>query len=158
MTLYEMTAQVFDLYSLLLSGEIDDAVFNDTLEAIGTEDKLVSYCQVIKQLQADAAMLKDEIDRLTAKKKACENSVTRMRDTLAFFLSSTGREKAKAGSFSVSLTSSCSVNVCDESLIPEEYTIPQPSKIDKAYIRQALLSGELVPGAELVTKESVTIR
>lgn len=40
MTLYELTAQASELYELLQNEEIDEQTFTDTLEAIGTEEKL----------------------------------------------------------------------------------------------------------------------
>ena len=72
MTLYEFTGAAKDLYALLENDEIDEQTFHDTLEAIGAEDKVESYCQIISQLEADKAELVDakiavlqgEIDRL----------------------------------------------------------------------------------------------
>lgn len=46
-TLFEMTQQANTLYELLQNEEIDEQIFNDTLEAMGTEEKIESYCQII---------------------------------------------------------------------------------------------------------------
>ncbi len=43
MNIYEMTQQAEALYELLCLGEIDEQTFNDTLEAIGTDDKVNTY-------------------------------------------------------------------------------------------------------------------
>lgn len=158
MTLYEMTAQANALYELLQSEEIDEQVFSDTLEAIGVEEKIESYCHVIKELQGDLQKYKSEIDRLTARKSTLENGVERMKKSLMTFLKATGQEKVKAGTFSVSIGKSDQTNILDESLIPAEYRTPQPDKIEKTPIKAAIKSGVVVPGAELIINESVRIR
>ena len=72
MNLYEMTQAANELYELLTSGEIDEQTFADTLEAMGTEEKLENYCKVIRQLEYDAEMLKAEKERIDKKKKNVE--------------------------------------------------------------------------------------
>ena len=75
MRLYEMTVAANQLYDMLTSGEIDEQTFNDTLEAMGTEEKLESYCKVIRQLEGDAEMLKTEKERIEKKQKAVTISI-----------------------------------------------------------------------------------
>ena len=79
MTLYEMTAAGKQLLEMLEVGEIDEQTFADTLESIGADEKVDTYCEIIAQRKADAEALKGEIERLAAKKKAAENDVDRMR-------------------------------------------------------------------------------
>lgn len=64
MTLYEMTGAVAELYELLQNGDIDEQVYADTLEAIGAEEKLESYCKIWTQLETDAANYAEEIRRM----------------------------------------------------------------------------------------------
>lgn len=158
MNLYEMTAQASALYELLQNEEIDEQVFNDTLEAIGTEKKIEGYCQVIKELQGDFEKYKAEADRLTARMKTTKNSIDRMKDSLLAFLQATGQSKVKAGTFAVSIGQSKATNILDESLIPAEFKTPQPDKIDKTAIKKAIESGQAVLGAEIIINESVRIR
>lgn len=157
-TLYEMTAQASALYELLQNEEIDEQVFNDTLEAIGTEEKIEGYCQVIKELQGDFEKFKAESDRLTARMKTTKNSIDRMKDSLLAFLQASGQDKVKAGTFAVSIGQSKATNIVDESLIPAEFKTPQPDKIDKTAIKKAIESGVAVSGAEIIINESVRIR
>lgn len=157
-SLYEMTGDACYLYELLQSEEIDEQTFNDTLEAMGVDEKLEAYCQVIGQLKADIAMFKAEADRIAARKKTAENSVDRMRNAILAFLKATGQSKAKAGTFSVSLSTSKSVFVYDENALPRECLIEQPPKVDKMEIKRRLTSGDEVAGAELVINEGVRIR
>lgn len=157
-TLYEMTAQASELYELLQNEEIDEQTFLDTLEAIGTEEKVEGYCQVIKELQADLDKFKAESDRLAARMKTTKNGIDRMKNSLLTFLSASGQNKVKAGTFSVSVGTSKQTNILDESLIPAEFKIPQPDKIDKKAIKDAIENGQAIEGAEIVINESVRIR
>lgn len=157
-TLYEMTAQASALYELLQAEEIDEQTFIDTLEAIGTEEKIEGYCQVIKELQSDFDKFKAESDRLTARMKTTKNGIDRMKGSLLTFLKASGQSKVKAGTFSVSIGTSKQTNIVDESLIPAEFKIPQPDKIDKTAIKKAIESGVEVAGVEILTNEGVRIR
>lgn len=157
-TLYEMTAYVSTLYELLQNEEIDEQVFKDTLEAMGTEEKVEGYCQVIKELQGDFDKFKAESDRLAARMKTAQNGINRMKDSLLAFLRASGQDKVKAGTFTVSIGTSKQTNILDEKLIPTEYKTPQPDKIDKTAIKKAIESGFKVAGAEVITNEGVRIR
>lgn len=157
-TLYEMTAQASELYELLQNEIIDEQAFLDTLEAIGTEEKIEGYCQVIKELQGDFDKFKAESDRLTARMKTAKNGIDRMKDSLLAFLRASGQSKVKAGTFAVSIGTSKATNILDEALIPAEYKTPQPDKIDKTAIKKAIESGLTVAGAEIIINEGVRIR
>lgn len=158
MTLYEMTANTNALYELLQNEEIDEQTFNDTMEAMGTAEKVEGYCQIIKQLKADEETLGKEIDRLTAKKKAAKNGQERMKSALTDFMNAAGKTKDKVGTFSISMRETASVNIINELDIPERFLIPQLPKADKKAIKEAIENGEAVDGAELIFKKGVTIR
>lgn len=158
MNLYEMTQAANNLYELLTSGEIDEQTVTDTLEAMGAAEKLESYCKVIKQLEADAEMLKVEKERIEKKKKTVENSVDRMKKAVIDFMNAQGAKKATAGTFAIALSESKAVNVLDESKVPKKYFIKQDPKLDKKTIRELLLQGGTVKGCELQINEGVRIK
>ena len=158
MNLYEMTTTAQALYDLLASGEIDEQTFNDTLEAMGTEDKLEGYCKVIRQFEADAEMLKAEKERIANKQKIAENSIARMKTAIANFLHAQNTDKSSAGVFSVALSTSKAVNIVDESKVPVRFFVEQAPKIDKAAIRKELMAGETIEGCELQINEGVRIK
>ena len=158
MTLYEMTSQAQELYELLQGEIIDEQTFNDTLEAIGTKEKIEGYCQVIKNLQADLEMFKAESDRIAERMKPIKNNIDRMKDSLLTFLKASGQDKVKGGTFAVSIGTSKATNIVDEALIPAEFKTPQPDNIDKTAIKKAIESGLNVAGAEIIINESVRIR
>lgn len=158
MNLYEMTVAANELYELLTSGEIDEQTFEDTLQAMGTEEKLESYCKVIRQLEADAEMLKAEKERIDRKKKTVDNSILRMKKTVTDFLKAQGTKKATAGTFSVALSTSKAVNIIDEGKIPARFLVEQAPKIDKSAIRSELMAGAEIEGCELQINEGVRIK
>lgn len=158
MNLFEMTVAATELYDLLTSGEIDEQTFEDTLQAMGSEEKLESYCKVIKQLEADAEMLKAEKDRIDKKKKTVENSIDRMKKAVADFMNAKGTKKATAGTFTVALSESKAVKVVDENKVPKMYFIKQDPKLDKKTIRELLMQGEKVKGCELQTNSNIKIK
>ena len=157
-TLYEMTSNAHVLYDLLTSGEIDEQTFNDTLEAMGTEEKLESYCKVIRQLEADAEVLKSEKDRIAKKQKSVENSIARMKTAIVNFLYAQNTEKTSAGIFTVAISKSKAVNVVDESKVPVRFLVEQAPKVDKKAIMELLKNGETVEGCELKINEGVRIK
>lgn len=158
MTLYEMTEQARTLYDLLESGEIDEQTYTDTLEAIGADEKVDSYCQIIRQLNADAEMCKAEIDRLTEKKRSAIANADRMKAVLLDFLRTVEGGKVKTALFGASIRKTQSANITDENAIPTAYRIPQPDKISKTDILRDLKAGAEIPGAEIAVSESVTIK
>lgn len=157
-TLYELSTQANELYNLLQLGDIDEQVFMDTLEGIGAEEKIEDYCEVIASLSADADNFKAEIDRMTARKRAIENNIKRMKLALLNFLQSSGQTKAKGGTFTVAITHSQAVNILDEIAIPDIYLVAQPPKIDKTAIKKDIKDGKDVPGATIIINEGVRIR
>ena len=158
MNIFEMTVAANQLYDLLTSGEIDEQTFNDTLQAMGTEEKLESYCKVIRQLEADAEMLKAEKERIENKKKTVDNSIGRMKKAVMEFMKAQGSTKSSAGTFTVALSTSKAVNILEESKVPVRFLVEQPPKIDKSAIRQELMSGAEIEGCELQINEGVRIK
>ena len=158
MTLYEMNAATRQLYELLQNEEIDEQTFNDTLESIGVEHKIDSYCEVIRQMQADIEMLDTEIERLEKRKKPLVNSIDRMKKALTDHLFFRGEKKMSTVRFTVRLTSSERVQVVNENIIPKKYWVKQDPKLDKASIRELLKSGQKVKGCELIKNTGVVIK
>ena len=158
MFLYEMTVATKQLYELLANDEIDEQTIADTLEAMGVEEKLEGYCQVIRQYEAEKDMLKAEKERIDKKIKVCENAVNRMKKAVMEFMKASGATKSTAGTFTVALSTSKAVNILDESKVPVRFLVEQPPKIDKSAIRQELMSGAEIEGCELQVNEGVRIK
>lgn len=158
MYLYEMTNAVRELYELLETGEIDEQIFNDTIDNLGAEDKLEGYCKVDRQLEAEIEMLKAEEDRLAKKRKAIENNRARLKNAMLDFMGAKNSTKENAGVFTVSVSESKACNIVNESAIPSQYLVPQNPKINKAEILKELKEGKTVDGAELQINRNIRIK
>ena len=158
MTLYEMSNQTRELYELLESEIIDEQTYNDTIDNIGVEEKLENYCKVIRQLEAETEMVKAEKDRLATKQKTLENNITRLKNTILYYMDSKNTTKENAGVFKVSVSESKACNIIDESKIPESYLIAQAPKIDKSGMLKALKEGAEISGAELQINRNIRIK
>lgn len=158
MFLYEMTVATKQLYELLANEEIDEQTIADTLEAMGVEEKLEGYCQVIRQYEAEKDMFKAEKERIEKKIKVTDNAINRMKKAVIEFMKVSGSTKSTAGTFTVALSTSKAVNILDENKIPIRFLVEQAPKIDKSSIRAELLSGAEIEGCELQVNEGVRIK
>ncbi|WP_105140108.1 siphovirus Gp157 family protein [Streptococcus suis] len=140
---------------------IDEETKLDTLESIDWteqfEEKVENTVKVIKNKEADVDQLKEEIDRLTKRKKSIENDITRLKTGLQGAFEITGHDKIKTLLFTVSLANNQPSVVVDEDLLPKKYFI-QTLKPDKTAIKELLKAGKKVKGAELQESRSLRIR
>lgn len=157
MNLYEMTEVAKQLYDMFAAGDIPDEAVNDTLESLGVEGKIEDYCHVIAQFNADVVMFDNEIERLKAKKDAAKKGVERMKGALSAYMQAVGREKEKAGTFTLSFRKSEAVVINDELALPAEY-VKTKTTPDKTAIKKAIKDGAEVPGAELQVNQNLQIK
>lgn len=157
-SLYDLTIAAYNLQIMLESGEIDEQVFTDTLNSMGDKEKIESTCKVIRNLEAQAAAFKAEKERMADRQKTAENGVKRLKQALLDYLVASNKKKDSAGLFTVSIGTSKSVNISNEDALPENFLIPQPPKIDKTAIGNAIKSGVEVPGAEILENRYVKIK
>ena len=161
MTLYELTSDFLRLLELAEDPDIDAEAFEDTLEALegDIEVKADGYAKVITSVKGDISMLKEEIDRLSSRRRVMEGNVKRMTEALTNAMLATGKVKFKTELFSFNVQKNPpSLVVSDESLVPEEFRIPQPDKIDTAGIKAAIKGGAEFDWAYTTQSESVRIR
>ncbi|MHC3769680.1 siphovirus Gp157 family protein [Streptococcus suis] len=140
---------------------IDEETKLDTLESIDWteqfEEKVENTVKVIKNKEADVDQLKEEIDRLTKRKKSIENDITRLKTGLQGAFEITGHDKIKTLLFTVSLANNQPSVFVDEDLLPKKYFI-QTLKPDKTAIKELLKAGKKVKGAVLQESRSLRIR
>lgn len=159
--IYELTSDFLKVQELIESGEYDFETLQNTLECIDyeIEQKADGYARVIKNITAEIEGIKAEETRLSEKRKALENSVTRLKKSLETAMIQTDKRNFKTALFSFNIQkSSPSVNITDDKKVPDEYKIPQPDKIDNKAIIQALKDGAKFDWAELKQGESLRIR
>ena len=157
-SLYELTQEAAVLQDLLESGEIDEQTFNDTLDAMEVDTKIENICKMIRNLDANAAAYKAEKDRFAAKEKAASNAVARLKDSLLNYMLTVDKKKVEAGLFTVTKSTSKSVEIDYEDMLDAKYFVPQPDKIDKTAITKDIKAGIEVSGARLVEKPYVVVK
>jgi hypothetical protein len=158
MNLYEITGAIAQLTELMEEEGFPAEVFQDTIESLGAENALEGVVKAIRNAAADAEAYKAEAERLTEKRRQAEEKVDRLKKLILDYLTVTNQKKASAGIFSVSRRSTKSCELLDESIIPTEYLIQQPPKVDKKTILAKLKEGEEIPGAQLKESESIAIK
>ena len=171
MNLYEINAAIADAIESMFdsineeTGEVDAGTVErlESLQAEKTEKR--ENCGLfLKNEIADLDAIKAEIEKLTARAKIKENRIERVKKYLADDLAAEITEKNKNPHFetsrvSLSLRSSDSVKITDESVIPADYMrVKTTSEPDKTAIKKAIKAGGTVNGAVLVTKNNLQIK
>ena len=162
--IYELTNELSLLWDLMENGELEDEVLIGAFDVAKEDlaDKLEGYCKFIKNLESDIQGLKAEEERLNARRKTMENTVSRCKDAMKFALNTAGEKKIACGTFTVAVQNNAPSVVLDEQYIeniPEEYLVPQEPKIDKKKIKADIDAGKDLSGiAHLETGVSLRIR
>lgn len=157
MNLYELSIAFQEVQNM----DLDPEVMKDTLDSIedAIENKAENIAKLIRNLESDVKAYKEEEERLKTKRQATENKVKWLKTYLEDNMKLTGKTKFKSGMFNFSIQKNpASVNITDERIIPDEFLIQQPPKVDKTSLKEALKSGIEVPGAELKQTEGLRIR
>ena len=83
-SLYELTEQYAAVRDMLFDEDVDEQVINDTLESIegAIEVKADNYAKIIREMNATAAVIKQEEVRLAARRKSLENRSAALKDRL----------------------------------------------------------------------------
>ena len=157
MNLYELSQN----YLAVQDMDLEPETLKDTLDSIeeAIEVKAENIAKWIRNLEADKKAFEEEEKRFKEKKQAADNRIKSLKLYLEDNMRLTGKTKFKAGFFSFAIQNNPpSVEVFDEALIPKQFLIAQPVKIDRAGIKELLKAGEEVPGAELKHSTGLRIR
>ena len=159
MKLYDLAQNYAQLLEMVEEMESDALV--DTLESLqdAIEEKVENIAKLIRNLEADAKIIKEEEQRLAERRRAIEAKVDKLKTYLQEQLEIAGLQKVKRPTITVSIQANPpSVDVIDETAIPSDFLIPQPSKLDKKSILERLKNGEAIPGVTLKQTKGVRIR
>ena len=163
-TLYELTNDFMMLLEMAEDPDTDPVAFEDTMEALSMdiEDKADGYAKVIRQLEANVAACKAEIQRLKTTATVMENNIKRMKENLQDTMEVTGKRKFKTPLFSFNIQKNPPSLVLDEvdtARIPADYLIPQEPKIDTAKLKTDIKAGKDLDGiAHLESGYSLRIK
>lgn len=156
MKLYELSESYQKVLELIEAGE----ELGDTLESIeeAFELKVENIAKVMKSVEGEAEIIREEEKRLAERRRALEAQVGRLKTYVEDNMKASGIDKVKGRFFSLSLQKNPpSVEIINESLIPTDY-IKTVTSVDKKLILEAIKSGQAVTGCEMRQTESLRIR
>ena len=164
MNLYELTEQYLALQEMAYDPEVDEQVFQDTMEGLWgeIEDKADGYAKIILGMKADIEALRAEEMRLAARRKGLETRSSQLKDNLEANMRDMGKMKFKTALFSFNIQKNGGLQplVIDGLIedIPGRFVIPQPPVPNNEAIR-SLLAEKQVEWAHLEPRgESLRIR
>ncbi len=142
-------------------GELDDETLKDTLE--GISDLPEAVAAVIRSSLDDEAYilgLKGRLDDLQARLSRLRERYEKKRALARWAMVEADLDKVMAADLSVSLRKGGEkLEVIDEGRVPEAFFVPQPAKLDRKGLIEALKRGEMVNGALLVMAEpTISVR
>ena len=160
MTLYEIAQEMATLIDPE-TGEIRDFEAFEELQ-MAREEKIDNTAKWIIDLEAEAKMVKERADELTERARAAKKKAERLREFLQEYLQG---EKRKTADYTIGYRRTEAVEITDEDRAiawlmehrDDALTYQQP-KISKTAVKELLKAGEEVPGAELVERQSMSIR
>lgn len=163
-TLYELSKTYSDLLFLYETAEDDttrERLLND-LASVGDSltDKAEAYARIIRNKDAEAKALKTEADRLTEKRKAAENAITRLKAAMleAMQLADVDEMPTSIGKWRTQYNP-VSCEIINPESVPARFMIPQPDKVDKkALIDEYKRTGEVFNGVEFKQELGVRFR
>ena len=163
-SLYELAAGYATLINAYDNAETPEERENimEMLESAegDIEGKAENYAKVIRMKEEEAKAFKAEIDRMTARKRAAENMVERLKAALldAMKLTETQEIKTSIGKWRVQMNP-VSAEVTDWTKVPIEFRTPQPDKVDKpSLIKRYKETGEVFEGVEFKQEQGIRFR
>lgn len=154
--LYDITGNILALQEMLESPVDDEQILKDTLEAVQGEydEKIKSYCKVIRNIEADIQAIETEVNRLTEKKQVLKNNIDRLKKAMFDSMTATNITSVDAGIFKVSIQRNGGKLpvIVDEKLdvskLPDNLVVvTRKPSLDS--IRELLEAGKVVEGFKL---------
>lgn len=137
------------------TGEIIDG---ERLTALQMErnEKIENVACWVKNLEADAAAYKAEMDAFTARKKQAEQKAERLKAWLA---EATGGQKLNLTRADIRFIKSERVEILNEGKLPKKYLVKKITfSPDKKLIKDLLKAGKNVSGCALKEYQNIQIK
>jgi hypothetical protein len=164
--LWQLTQDELSFIALMEEngGEVNDEIIEElAIRRDNFSHKAEAYAKFILKLESEADQAAAEIKRIQALKKAKENTVLRLRESLLAALMVFTEEDAKGirryetPLAKLSTRKSQAVEVLDETILPSEFWVIK-KEVSKSTISQAIKDGAEVPGAQMKDNISLSIR
>ena len=152
-TLFEINQEILSCIDL----ETGEIIAPEKLENLQMDkhDKLRNIAFVALNAAADAKAYEEQEKKFAARKKAAKATVAWAKETLARELAG---QKMKEAEFSISYRKSEAVEIADLNSVPDEFLVPQPPKVDKAGLKEAIKGGAVIDGVTIAEKQNIQIR
>lgn len=163
-TLYELAQDFRATADKLADLELDEQTISDTLESLSgdLEAKAINVAAFCRNIEANAAAIKEAEAQMAARRKAIENRAARVRDYLLANMMVSGIQKIESPYFKLAVRENPpAVEVYEPGLIPATFMkqpeTPPPLP-NKAEIAAALKAGQDVPGCKLTRGNRLEIK
>lgn len=160
--MYDLTEMYLNIWDLVNDEETDLDSLELALQEVeeNITVKAENMAKLIKNIEGNVKVLKDEEKRLQGKRRALENKIVGIKDYLEYQLRNMDLKKVQGDIFTVAIQKNPpTVKFTDEELIPEKYKEQIITvKIPKKAILDDIKEGIEVPGAEMIQGESLRIR
>lgn len=162
-SLYELDQAVITVLEngLVFDEETGEVLFDaDNFETLEGERnaKLEAVALYIKSLDAEAAAMKAEEKALAKRREARERKAERLRKYVADSMTAFGDPKLETARCSISFRKSEAVEVTDVNALRADFWKQAAPTVDRTAIKKAIKAGEVVEGAELVTRQNLQIK
>lgn len=167
MTLYEIDKAILEAIEQAINfvdeetGEISNVDLSATLEALQTarDEKLENVGLYIKNLAAEADLIKAEEAALRDRRQAKERKAERLKTYLTASLLNSEQSKFETPRLALSFRKSVAVEITNEAALPAAYVKTQTvTTPDKNAIKAAIKSGKKVTGATLTERKALQIK
>ena len=165
MKLYELTADIRNFMAAVEAGDIPAEAIDDTLESLDMmfDEKAENVACLIKELEAEAAAIKEEAASLTDRAKSKANHAESLKKYLAMSMTATGKDKLETARCKLSFRKSEKVITTDEfldwALAENEelltFRAPEPNK---TAIKNYIKAGGEVVGACIETSMNLQVK
>ena len=163
--LYIITEEYQELLWALSSPE-EEELSQEELESILKEvsdlfdKKAANIAGLFLNLEAQAKAIKEAEQRMKKRRDSLEKNSKRLRDYLLNSMQSLSIKEVKTPEYLVKIRKNpCRVDVANEALIPQRFKeVVESVKINKTAIKEAIRSGNQVPGATLEQGYSLAVR
>lgn len=160
MNLYEIDQQYKELQEIIQmnDGELPEDLeeqFDKVCEDRNT--KITNIIRFIRNLQSDVNSIDYEIIRLSVMATTLNAKYNRLKTYLSAVIGDGNKWQSPEGV--ISWRKADSVNITDESRLPTAFiTIKEVKSINKKLIKDAIIAGNSVPGAEIITNNHIQIK
>lgn len=143
-------------------GVISEEMFKALTENEQTIEAKVENCgKYINYLSSQVEIIDKEIERLEARKKSIKKDLEWQKNRTAQFMLAVGKKSVRTPLMTVFCRHTESVDIFDENAIPldlKQRVVTTTYKVEKKVIKEAIENGQVIPGARIVSKDSLQIR